>query len=213
MTLQKRLRRELIRAHAESLQQNREAVCDHSVFVWLADWMRWLWSETPAAGWEEVLAEARQAVERSLVDPPRVRRPRRLDGYRWLDPGHARQLERLTRCLYRELGCEARVKEVPCEHRAQRRPQAGSALFPSRTPHAGAGPATYNQDGLATRHNADFMRDPRFLEAYRAGLENAPAGTQLEWRVHVALWCATQALRLEGDFVECGVHTGILSAP
>jgi len=48
VTLQKRLRRELIRAHAESLQQNREAVCDHSVFVWLADWMRWLWSETPA---------------------------------------------------------------------------------------------------------------------------------------------------------------------
>lgn len=73
------------------------------------------------------------------------------------------------------------------------------------------GPLTYNQDGLATRHNSDFMRDPRFLEAYRAGLENAPAGTQLEWRVHVALWCATQALRLKGDFVECGVHTGILS--
>lgn len=73
------------------------------------------------------------------------------------------------------------------------------------------GPLTYNQDGLATRHNADFMRDPRFLEAYRVGLENAPAGTQLEWRVHVALWCATQALRLPGDFVECGVHTGILS--
>jgi hypothetical protein len=73
------------------------------------------------------------------------------------------------------------------------------------------GPLTYNQDGLATRHNADFMRDARFLEAYRAGLENAPAGTQVEWRVHVALWCATQAAGLPGDFVECGVHTGILS--
>ncbi len=73
------------------------------------------------------------------------------------------------------------------------------------------GPLAYNQDGLATRHNADFMRDPRFLEAYRVGLENARPGTQVEWRVHVALWCATQALAVPGDFVECGVHTGILS--
>lgn len=73
------------------------------------------------------------------------------------------------------------------------------------------GPLTYNQDGLATRHNADFMRDPRFVAAYRAGMENGPPATRVEWRVHVALWCATQALRLEGDFVECGVHTGILS--
>lgn len=73
------------------------------------------------------------------------------------------------------------------------------------------GPLAYNQDGLATRHNADFMRDPRFEAAYRVGLENARPGTQVEWRVHVALWCATQAARLPGDFVECGVHTGILS--
>jgi hypothetical protein len=73
------------------------------------------------------------------------------------------------------------------------------------------GPLSYNQDGLATQHNADFQRDPRFLEAYRVGMENARPGTEVEWRVHVALWCAAQALALEGDFVECGVHTGILS--
>jgi O-methyltransferase len=74
------------------------------------------------------------------------------------------------------------------------------------------GPLSYNQDGLATQHNADFMRERRFLEAYRAGLENNAPDMHLEWRVHVAQWCATQALALEGDFVECGVHTGILSA-
>ena len=73
------------------------------------------------------------------------------------------------------------------------------------------GPLAYNQDGLATQHNADFMRDPRFAAAYRVGIENGRPGLQVEWRVHVALWCATQAARLEGDFVECGVHTGILS--
>lgn len=73
------------------------------------------------------------------------------------------------------------------------------------------GPLTYNQDGLATQHNADFMRDPRFAEAYRVGMENGNPSTRVEWRVHVALWCATQALQLQGDYVECGVHTGILS--
>ena len=73
------------------------------------------------------------------------------------------------------------------------------------------GPLTYNQDGLATQHNADFMRDPRFAAAYAVGLENARPGVQVQWRVHVALWCAEMAARLEGDFVECGVHTGILS--
>lgn len=73
------------------------------------------------------------------------------------------------------------------------------------------GPLTYNQDGLATRHNADFMGDPHFAEAYRVGMENGTPAIRIEWRVHVALWCATCALTVEGDFVECGVHTGILS--
>lgn len=73
------------------------------------------------------------------------------------------------------------------------------------------GPLTYNQDGLATQHNAEFICDPRFSEAYRVGMENGNPATRIEWRVHVALWCATNALFVEGDFVECGVHTGILS--
>lgn len=73
------------------------------------------------------------------------------------------------------------------------------------------GPLTYNQDGLATRHNADFAKDPRFVEAYRVAMEDAPQHVQIEWRVHIALWCAAQAIAVEGDFVECGVHTGILS--
>ena len=35
--LQKRVRRELIRAHAETLRLRPDAICDHSVFAWLAD--------------------------------------------------------------------------------------------------------------------------------------------------------------------------------
>lgn len=42
-----------------------------------------------------------------------------------------------------------------------------------------------------------------------------PPGSDLdlhiEWRVHVLLWAASQALLVEGDFVECGVNTGIYS--
>lgn len=113
LALQKELRRGLIRAHAETLARDANAICDHSVFAWLADWMRWLWSDTPAEEWDAVLEDARPAVERSevihhLADGPRAR----YDGYRWLDAGNARQVERLMRALYRELGCEARVREV-----------------------------------------------------------------------------------------------------
>ena len=73
------------------------------------------------------------------------------------------------------------------------------------------GPLTYNHDGLASTHSAAFLQSPRFLRAYAEGVRNGRADIHVEWRVHVALWCATQAVNLDGDFVECGVHTGILS--
>ena len=37
------------------------------------------------------------------------------------------------------------------------------------------------------------------------------ADLHIEWRVHVLLWAAEHAAKLEGDFVECGVNTGIYS--
>lgn len=73
------------------------------------------------------------------------------------------------------------------------------------------GPLTYNQDGICSRHNADFMKAPEFVKAYSFGMQGGNPATQIQWRVHMALWCATQALTIAGDFVECGVHTGILS--
>lgn len=113
LALQKQLRRGLIRAHAEALARDPHAVCDHSVFAWLADWMRWLWSHTPAEEWDAVLEEARPAVERSELIHHVAEGPRAAyDGYRWLDAGNARQVERLMRSLYRDLGCEARVREA-----------------------------------------------------------------------------------------------------
>ena len=118
VALQKRLRREAIRLHAEALRSSADAVCDHSVFALLADWMRWLWSETPAQEWDAVLAEAKPAADRSeaihhVVDGPRAA----YDGYRWLDPRNATQTQELIRGLYRQFGCEARVKEVRLKDR------------------------------------------------------------------------------------------------
>jgi hypothetical protein len=110
--LQKQLRRALIGEHLSKLRANKDAVFDHSVFGWLADWMRWLWSETSVAEWDAVLAEAGAAVELSESIHHVINGPLALnDGYRWLDPGNARQTESLLRHLYREFSCENRVTE------------------------------------------------------------------------------------------------------
>jgi len=71
---------------------------------------------------------------------------------------------------------------------------------------------TYNQDELLTAHNHDFMEDPAFVTAYRRGIKAWEKDPQIHWRTHVALWVASNAQRLEGDFVECGVYRGFLSS-
>jgi hypothetical protein len=109
--LQKRIRRELIAGHAERLAAP-DVVCDHSVFAWLADWMRWLWTATPAEEWEAVLREAQAAVERSEAIIHVAAGPAATyDGYRWRDARNGAQVERLMRQLYRDFGVESRVRE------------------------------------------------------------------------------------------------------
>lgn len=89
----------------------------------------------------------------------------------------------------------------------------------------------YDEDGLATIHNDAFRRRKDFRIAYaralrtleepgdeKAGAEPAPwdggfvPGTFGQWRTHIALWCASTAARLDGDFVECGVFVGFMSS-
>lgn len=75
---------------------------------------------------------------------------------------------------------------------------------------------TYSADGFATTHSAGFLVDPRFRAAYRLGVDSGhricpPEDLHIEWRVYVCCWAAEHALRLTGDFVECGVSTGIVS--
>ncbi|MEO8413520.1 MAG: TylF/MycF/NovP-related O-methyltransferase [Ginsengibacter sp.] len=74
---------------------------------------------------------------------------------------------------------------------------------------------TYSNDLLYTQHSADFLNDPLFIESYDLG-KNTDGGMLLknydiQWRIHVLCWAARHAMHLEGDFVDCGVHTGIFA--
>lgn len=80
---------------------------------------------------------------------------------------------------------------------------------------------SYDADSLVTYDKSvDFLSDPRFVSAYRRGMDSGhhicrPKGSSddlhIEWRVHVALWAASHGTKLDGDFVECGVNTGMMS--
>ena len=64
---------------------------------------------------------------------------------------------------------------------------------------------------IALARNMGFMDDTRFVAAVDAEQPNAQEASLL-WRLHVLCWCARNALRLEGDFVECGVFRGFMTA-
>lgn len=70
----------------------------------------------------------------------------------------------------------------------------------------------YNFDGLNTIHNCEFLSDKKFKKAYERGVKAVGKDYQWYWRVHVGLWAANIAVRLDGDFVECGVNKGFLSS-
>jgi hypothetical protein len=72
-------------------------------------------------------------------------------------------------------------------------------------------PDIYDQDGLRSIHNHDFMSDALFCKAYQRGC-HAAIDYRWHWRVHIGLWAAFAASKLEGDFVECGVNPGFLSS-
>jgi len=71
----------------------------------------------------------------------------------------------------------------------------------------------YAEDGLLTIHNDHFRSDSRFRSAYGRGIEaSAGIDPHFEWRAHVALWAARTAMKVLGDFVECGVNAGFMSS-
>lgn len=91
--------------------------------------------------------------------------------------------------------------------------QFGSELS-TRTP-------CYQYDGMYLfGKNMDWMTDPKFTKAYFLGMNSGhkicrtPGSHEdihIEWRIHIICWAAMHATKLSGDFVECGVNTGICS--
>ncbi len=71
----------------------------------------------------------------------------------------------------------------------------------------------YNEDRLITNHLCDHFQDePRFKAAFEASTKGLSSFKDKRWRMHVLCWAATQAARLEGDFVECGVGSAVYSS-
>jgi hypothetical protein len=74
---------------------------------------------------------------------------------------------------------------------------------------------TYCGDHLYTHHSADFLTDQKFVESYELGSSTDEGillkDTDIRWRIHLMCWAANHAKNLEGDFVDCGVNSGIFA--
>jgi O-methyltransferase len=83
------------------------------------------------------------------------------------------------------------------------------------------GDVAYDHDHMTIRaRSIPFLKDARFLSAYKRGINsdhNTPHGGErdgklhIEWRCAVTCWAAAHGAKLPGDFVECGVNTGVRS--
>jgi hypothetical protein len=78
-------------------------------------------------------------------------------------------------------------------------------------PNKYAAPPTYQQDGLTSIHNADFMSNARFKSAFDRAVQG-DRYLAIHWRIHILTWAATTAMKIPGDFIECGVNRGFFSS-
>ncbi|MBW4472130.1 MAG: TylF/MycF family methyltransferase [Stenomitos rutilans HA7619-LM2] len=70
----------------------------------------------------------------------------------------------------------------------------------------------YAADMLITMgRNLSFCLDEKFDSSFMSTAQTAQEKS-LVWRLHVLTWAASNALQVEGDFVECGVFHGFSSA-
>jgi len=78
--------------------------------------------------------------------------------------------------------------------------------------------AHYAADGTAVNNkNLAFLADPEFDAAWRRvrdiNMPYWPNGTpDVRWRMHMCVWAARHALQVPGDFVDCGVNTGLFTS-
>src|SRR5262245_37944729 len=61
---------------------------------------------------------------------------------------------------------------------------------------------------LAIGRNMGFLDDGAFMSAFERHAQTDTEKSVI-WRNYVLCWAARRALRLEGDFVECGCYKGV----
>jgi len=75
--------------------------------------------------------------------------------------------------------------------------------------------ASWAGDGFSTIHWVEHLNDPDFQVAKSRSFDAVPlhhVNSELSYRFAIVCWAARHALNLpSGDFVECGVHWGLLS--
>ncbi len=113
--LQGEMREKLIRDHLAFLQANDNLVLKFSVFEYLADWMRWFWSNTPTEKWEDILIAAKGITskydENFHLDEGKSLE---YDGYVWFDKLNASQIDRLIKNLYLDFNINLKQHDEDC---------------------------------------------------------------------------------------------------
>lgn len=72
----------------------------------------------------------------------------------------------------------------------------------------------YEKYGLITLAGNPFMKDSKYLKGRDVAIKESGQALPIwggDWRAYTAIWAAEHCLKLEGDFVECGVDKGLLS--
>lgn len=70
----------------------------------------------------------------------------------------------------------------------------------------------YLEDGMAVLKNLSFLDADGFKKGYERAVQSGGFDFKIKWRFHTCLWAAFNALKVKGDFVECGVGKGFISS-
>ena len=70
----------------------------------------------------------------------------------------------------------------------------------------------YKFDNIATKSNMNFVNELNFVRCHKKSIEYGGRDYCIYLRVHQALWCASVAQKIEGDFVELGTGRGYIFA-
>ena len=99
--LQLEIRERLIFDHLELVSTRTGVLLNFSVFQYLADWMRWFWTNTPTEKWDEITSAASDCAKLyDRVYHVEVGPRRAYDGYVWFDRLNAEQISTLMKGLY-----------------------------------------------------------------------------------------------------------------